>query len=245
MAELQTTIAATSERAEAVNSKLGAHREQIEQLNGVRNLIKKLQAVFDLPQRLRVCVEQNALALAVKYYAGAAPLLDKYGEEGAFVGVKEEADAAVAVIAEKLKAGMAAAAAAAKRQQAARAARAAAAAASIGAAAPAPAAEQEAEEEGQDDVGFPSDDLGLDMSECVELLEKLGTPQGELQNDYLNSRRVALEASLSKAEAGIVRPFVRFDSLESKSLLNRATPTWWCMHTVFSDVGGERKKQLR
>lgn len=69
MAELQTTIAATSERADTVNSKLGAHREQIEQLNGVRNLIKKLQAVFDLPQRLRVCIDQNAIALAVKYYA--------------------------------------------------------------------------------------------------------------------------------------------------------------------------------
>jgi hypothetical protein len=48
-------------------------------LSGVRNLIKKLQAVFDLPKRLRVCLDQNAVALAVKYYAAAAPLLDKAG----------------------------------------------------------------------------------------------------------------------------------------------------------------------
>ena len=28
------------------------------------------QVVFDLPQKLRVCIEQDALALAVKYYTG-------------------------------------------------------------------------------------------------------------------------------------------------------------------------------
>ena len=185
MAELQATIASTSARSDAVNSKLGAHREQIEQLHGVRNLIKKLQAVFDLPQRLRTCIDRNAIALAVRYYARAAPLLDKYGEEGAFVGVKEEAEEAVVEITAKLKAGMAAAADARKRRLAARAARA--------------AGDDEEDVDAAD--GFPADDLGLDMPECVELLEQLGTPQGELQNDFLHSRRVALEPSLAKAEA--------------------------------------------
>jgi len=47
--ELTTSVDATAAKAEAVNEKLSSHREQIEQLNGVRALIKKLQAVFDLP----------------------------------------------------------------------------------------------------------------------------------------------------------------------------------------------------
>ena len=178
------------ERSDTVNSKLGAHREQIEQLSGVRNLIKKLQAVFDLPKRLRVCLDQNAVALAVKYYAAAAPLLDKYGEEGAFIGVKEEADACLAEITAKLKAGMASAAAAAKKQQASRAAATAAAAAAAAGEEPPPAAAGAAgagaeEAEAGTANGSTGVDLGLDMGECVELLEKLGTPQGELQNDYL------------------------------------------------------------
>jgi len=204
MTELQSTIAATSERSDAVNSKLGAHREQIEQLNGVRNLIKKLQAVFDLPQRLRVCIAQNAVGLAVKYYAGAAPLLAKYGEEGAFAGVKEEVDAAVAEITGKLKAGMATAAAAAKRQQAARVRRAAAAAACTDTYTDDTADDTtDMTENTTDSATDEVTDLGLDMSECVALLEKLGTPAGELQNDYLSSRRLALESALTAAEASL------------------------------------------
>lgn len=55
-----------------VNDTLSARRENIEELNGVRTLLKKLQVVFDLPQKLRVCIEQDALALAVKYYTGTS-----------------------------------------------------------------------------------------------------------------------------------------------------------------------------
>jgi hypothetical protein len=61
-----------------------------------------------------------------------------------------------------------------------------------------PAAGAEAEEA---EAGSGAVDLGLDMGECVELLEKLGTPQGELQNDYLDSRRPGLEDSLASAES--------------------------------------------
>ena len=117
--ELTTSVDATAAKAEAVNEKLGSHREQIEQLNGVRALIKKLQAVFDLPAKLRTCAETGALALAVKYYVGAKPLLAKYGEEGAFAGVKQECDAAMTAVEGKLRAGFddAATAAAARRKK--------------------------------------------------------------------------------------------------------------------------------
>jgi hypothetical protein len=40
----------------------------------------------------------------------------------------------------------------------------------------------------------------LDASECVELLERLGAPAGELQGAYLASRAVAMESALGDAE---------------------------------------------
>ena len=55
-----------SAKSEAVNGKLAVRRANIEELNGIRGLLKKLQVIFDLPQRLRTCVEQGALELAVK-----------------------------------------------------------------------------------------------------------------------------------------------------------------------------------
>ena len=103
--ELTASVDATAAAADAVNLKLSSHREQIEQLNGVRALIKKLQAVFDLPAKLRTCADTGALALAVRYHVGARPLLAKYGDAGAFVGVKRECDAAMKTVEEKLRAG--------------------------------------------------------------------------------------------------------------------------------------------
>jgi len=189
--ELTTSVDATAAKAEAVNEKLGSHREQIEQLNGVRALIKKLQAVFDLPAKLRTCAETGALALAVKYYVGAKPLLAKYGEEGAFAGVKQECDAAMTAVEGKLRAGFddAATAAAARRKK-----------------------RREMHENQNDGVETPNADdedqnveesavsSSLDASECVELLERLGAPAGELQGAYLASRAVAMESALGDAE---------------------------------------------
>ena len=47
----------------------------------MRSLLFKLQAVFDLPKRLQVAIDQGALELAVNSYADAAPLLKQYGHK--------------------------------------------------------------------------------------------------------------------------------------------------------------------
>jgi len=47
----------------------------------VRELLAKLQAVFDLPRRLHTAIARGALELAVGYYADAAPLLRRYGHK--------------------------------------------------------------------------------------------------------------------------------------------------------------------
>ncbi|KAK3282785.1 hypothetical protein CYMTET_9486, partial [Cymbomonas tetramitiformis] len=81
MEQLLTTVNGISSKSDEVNNTLSTRRKNIEELNGVRALLKKLQVVFDLPSRLRVCLEQDALALAVSYYTGAAPILNKYGSD--------------------------------------------------------------------------------------------------------------------------------------------------------------------
>ena len=203
MEELRATVSATAAASDAVNLKLGAHREQIENLNGVRSLIKKLQAAFDLPGRLRACVETNALASGVEYYVAARPLLVKYGDEGAFVGIKRESDAVAAVVKEKLKRGMATAAERAKKRAERKRLLAAKAIAEED------GGDEGAEEEkttpaaggGGADADADDDDFGLDVGECVDLLEKLGEPRDELQGEYLSARRAALDDALSAAEA--------------------------------------------
>ena len=51
------------------------------------------------------------------------------------------------------------------------------------------------------DADADDDDFGLDVGECVDLLEKLGEPRDELQGEYLSARRAALDDALSAAEA--------------------------------------------
>lgn len=51
----------------------------------MRELLAKLQAVFDLPRRLRTAIDRGALELAVGYYADAAPLLHRYGHKVPFI----------------------------------------------------------------------------------------------------------------------------------------------------------------
>ena len=99
----QSTIAATAQASEHVNAKLGKHRDEIEQLNNVRGLLKKLQCVFDLPARLRICLETGSLGSAVREYAAAAPLLERYGT-GAFASVAREVAGTVKELGDRLRA---------------------------------------------------------------------------------------------------------------------------------------------
>ena len=47
----------------------------------VRGLLWKLQAVFDLPRRLRSAIDNGAYEIAVNSYADAEPLLKRYGHK--------------------------------------------------------------------------------------------------------------------------------------------------------------------
>eukprot|EP00878_Enallax_costatus_P022689 GHUV01024090.1.p1 GENE.GHUV01024090.1~~GHUV01024090.1.p1 ORF type:complete len:280 (+),score=106.22 GHUV01024090.1:357-1196(+) len=93
MERLKTNMDTVAEESSAVNQKLLKRRQHIEELNRVQNLLNKLQAVFDLPSRMRAALEEDALHSAVAYYAEALPLLRKYGHRGAFRGIVAESEA--------------------------------------------------------------------------------------------------------------------------------------------------------
>eukprot|EP00891_Asterochloris_glomerata_P001742 jgi/Astpho2/1742/Aster-04163 len=103
MHELKGLIEAVTTRSGTVNSKLQLRRDNIEELNQVRALLAKLQAVFDLPRRLRTAIDQGAIEIAVNSYADAAPLLKRYGHKGAFRQVAAEAGRMAQELTEILK----------------------------------------------------------------------------------------------------------------------------------------------
>lgn len=43
-------------KSESINVALAPHRSKVEKLIGVRRLLKRLEFIFDLPQRLNSCV---------------------------------------------------------------------------------------------------------------------------------------------------------------------------------------------
>ncbi|KAK9817324.1 hypothetical protein WJX74_004288 [Apatococcus lobatus] len=104
MQELNTVIESVAGRSQSVNNKLQQRRDHIEELNQVRGLLFKLQAVFDLPRRVRTALEQDAVEIAVDHYAEAAPLLKRYGHKGAIRRVAEEVDALARELSKRLKA---------------------------------------------------------------------------------------------------------------------------------------------
>ncbi len=73
-----------SDKSNAVNAKLQKRRDHIEELQQVQALLAKLQAVFELPKRMKAALEEDALGTAVDFYAEALPLLKKYGHRGTF-----------------------------------------------------------------------------------------------------------------------------------------------------------------
>ncbi|KAL4420694.1 hypothetical protein ABPG75_010350 [Micractinium tetrahymenae] len=83
-------VVATSDE---VHGKLQQRQQEVEELGAVRALMHKLQAVFDLPRKLRAAIEREAYEVAADCYADAAPLLRKYGHKGAFKKVASEVEA--------------------------------------------------------------------------------------------------------------------------------------------------------
>ncbi|KAL6179605.1 hypothetical protein ACLB2K_051118 [Fragaria x ananassa] len=102
MEQLLEKILSVQSRSDRVNTSLFERRERIEKLHRTRNLLRKLQFIYDLPARLTKCIKSEAYADAVKFYTGAMPIFKAYGDSS-FQDCKQASEEAVAIIIKNLR----------------------------------------------------------------------------------------------------------------------------------------------
>ncbi|XP_057966548.1 vacuolar protein sorting-associated protein 51 homolog [Malania oleifera] len=102
MEQLLEKIMSVQSRSDGVNTSLFEKREHIEKLHRTRNLLRKVQFIYDLPARLAKCIKSEAYADAVQFYTGAMPIFKAYGDSS-FQDCKKASEEAVEVIIKNLQ----------------------------------------------------------------------------------------------------------------------------------------------
>lgn len=102
MEQLLDKIISVQSRSDRVNTSLFEKREHIEKLHRTRNLLRKVQFIYDLPARLGKCIKSEAYADAVRFYTGAMPIFKAYGDSS-FQDCKRASEEAIAVITKNLQ----------------------------------------------------------------------------------------------------------------------------------------------
>ncbi|KAL3531532.1 hypothetical protein ACH5RR_010854 [Cinchona calisaya] len=102
MEQLLEKIMSVQSTNDGVNTSLFQKREHIEKLHRTRNLLRKVQFIYDLPTRLGKCIRSEAYAEAVKFYTGAMPIFKAYGDSS-FQDCKRASEEAVAIITKNLQ----------------------------------------------------------------------------------------------------------------------------------------------
>ncbi|KAK4418055.1 Vacuolar protein sorting-associated protein 51 [Sesamum alatum] len=102
MEQLLEKIMSVQSRSDGVNTSLFEKREHIEKLHRTRNLLRKVQFIYDLPARLEKCIKSEAYADAVRYYTGAMPIFKAYGDSS-FQDCQRQSEEAVAIIINNLQ----------------------------------------------------------------------------------------------------------------------------------------------
>ncbi|KAL6763334.1 hypothetical protein V8C86DRAFT_2499142 [Haematococcus lacustris] len=101
--KLKNIMDTVADRSLMVSTKLQKRQDRMEELHRVQLLLKKLQAVFELPKRMRAALEEDVLDTAVSYYAEAQPLLQKYGNRGTFKQIAVDSDNVAKELSQVLK----------------------------------------------------------------------------------------------------------------------------------------------
>lgn len=102
MDQLLEKIISVQSRSDGVNTSLFEKREHVEKLHRTRNLLRKVQFIYDLPARLNKCIKSKAYADAVKFYTGAMPIFKAYGDSS-FQDCKRASEEAMATVIKNLQ----------------------------------------------------------------------------------------------------------------------------------------------
>ncbi|CAG8452606.1 7308_t:CDS:10 [Scutellospora calospora] len=106
MDQLSKSISNISNVTSSVNTALGPKREKIRQLTGVHDLLKKIQFIFELPTRLKSCLDQKSYAQAVRYYAKTSRLLEHYRSLSVFSSIESECKEIIDKVSKKIRENM-------------------------------------------------------------------------------------------------------------------------------------------
>lgn len=90
MSRLNENMSAITKQSKLINDELGPNRQKIQQLSNVHNSLKRLQFIFELPNRLQHCLNKGKYGQAVKYYSKASKLLNHYKHMAAFKGIERD-----------------------------------------------------------------------------------------------------------------------------------------------------------
>nr|KYP47571.1 Protein fat-free isogeny [Cajanus cajan] len=102
MEHLLEKIMSVQSRSDSVNTSLCENREHIEKMHRTCNLLRKIQFIYDLPDRLGKCIKSEAYADAVRFYIGAMPIFKAYGDSS-FQDCKRASEEAIAIIVKNLQ----------------------------------------------------------------------------------------------------------------------------------------------
>ncbi|XP_047178879.1 vacuolar protein sorting-associated protein 51 homolog [Vigna umbellata] len=102
MEQLLEKIMSVQSRSDNVNTSLFDKREHIEKVHRTCNLLRKVQFIYDLPDRLGKCIKSEAYADAVRFYTGAMPIFKAYGDSS-FRDCKQASEEAMAIIVKNLQ----------------------------------------------------------------------------------------------------------------------------------------------
>lgn len=103
MEQLLDKILSVQSKSDVVNTSLFEKRQHIEKLHRTQNLLRKIQFIYDLPVRLGKCIKLEAYADAVRFFTGAKPIFEAYGDSS-FQDCKRASEDAMDIVIQNLKA---------------------------------------------------------------------------------------------------------------------------------------------
>ncbi|XP_065017938.1 vacuolar protein sorting-associated protein 51 homolog [Musa acuminata AAA Group] len=103
MEQLLAKITSVQSKSDLVNTSLFEKREHIEKLHRTRNLLRKVQFIYDLPTRLAKCIKAEAYADAVRFFIGSKPIFEAYGDSS-FQDCKRASEEAIDLVIKNLQA---------------------------------------------------------------------------------------------------------------------------------------------
>lgn len=106
MSRLNENMSGISKQSKLINEELGPNRKKIQQLSNVHNSLKRLQFIFELPNRLQHCLNKGRYSQAVKYYSKASRLLNHYKHMAAFKGIERDCNQIIDKVKQEIWSGM-------------------------------------------------------------------------------------------------------------------------------------------